>query len=231
MLCSLGSYLLFCFHALCAWFHLSLGLNYSIYNNDFQIYFQPPPLWAPHPNFQLGTKRSTGIRNATYPKLNSFPQRKICFPSRIPQLMPLPPSIYSCMPEKLSIILHKSTIVGDIKSTPKPYHQIWANITSGCLWYICSRTLFLLPPDKVLFICQQHRGHPAWDPLPWCLDDSPSLLWSCQNCTHLCGCTYRIILHLQCPPEQEFLEAKAHILPTHLLNVYRPETVLDFKPK
>lgn len=186
-----------CLHALRVWFYWCLGLSYSIYNDDFQVYFQPYlSLWAPYPNFQLGTEHSTSIRNITYPRLKSFPRGNEVgvFHFRIPQSMILP-SIHSFMPGKPSIILHKTSLTGDIQSTPRPTTKSGQKTTSKYLRNLFSKAVFSFVLIKS-YSAQStpHLRNPSLV-VRWL-----AMLWSCHSCADLCFCTYVIILHLHLPP-------------------------------
>lgn len=105
------------------------------------------------------------------------------------------PSIHSFMPGKPSIILHKTSLTGDIQSTPCPTTKSGQKQLLNTS-EICSWTLFF---SFVLIKSYSAQSTPHLRNtslvVRWL-----SMLWSCHSCADLCFCTYVIILHLHLPP-------------------------------
>ena len=87
---------------------------------------------------------SPSSRSSNLPQTKLFPRgrRRRVFPFCIPQSV-VPPSIHSLISEKPSKN-HNSSLTGNIHSTPKSYHQSWANTISKYLWNLFSNAGFPL---------------------------------------------------------------------------------------
>ena len=113
--------------------HEVIGLNAMIFIFE---------CWVVNQLFHSPLSPSSRSSNLSQTKLFSPGKEEGVFPFCIPQSM-VPPFIHSLIPEKPSKN-HNSSLTSDIHSTPKSYHQSWANTISKYLWNMFSNAGFPL---------------------------------------------------------------------------------------